>query len=119
PRGRALAPRLERRQRDDEVQSDAPRRDHVVVVGCGRVGGHIVEVLGRIGVPRLVVESDADTVEDLQRRGVPVLFGDAANSAILDYAGLPRARPLVMTIPDYPPARLSVPAARQLAPRLP
>ena len=34
------------------------RRDHVVIVGCGRVGGHIVDVLGRLEVPRLVVESD-------------------------------------------------------------
>ena len=85
----------------------------------GEVGGHIVEVLGRIGVPRLVVESDADTVEDLQRRGVPVLFGDAANSAILDHAGLPRARALVVTIPDDPAAGLAVAAARQIAPRLP
>ena len=102
PMERALAPRLERRQTDDEVQSDAPRRDHVVVVGCGRVGGHIVEVLGRIGVPRLVVESDADTVE-----------------AILDHAGLPRARALVVTIPDDPAAGLAVAAARQIAPRLP
>ena len=39
--------------------SSVPRQgDHVVIVGWGRVGGHIVEVLGRVGVPRLVVEAD-------------------------------------------------------------
>jgi CPA2 family monovalent cation:H+ antiporter-2 len=119
PLERRLAPRLQHRKTDSEMQSEAPLRDHVVVVGGGRVGGHIVEVLGRMGLPRLVVESDALTVEDLQRRGVPVLFGDAASSAILDHAGLPRARALVVTIPDDPAAGLAVAAARQIAPRLP
>jgi len=94
-------------------------RDHVVVVGAGRVGSHIVDVLGRMGVPRLVVESDAATVEDLQKAGVPVLYGDAGNSEILDHAGLARARALVVTIPDDPAAGLAVAAARKIAPSLP
>ena len=80
-------------------------RDHVVVVGAGRVGSHIVDVLGRMNVPRLVVESDATRVEDLQKAGVPVLYGDAGNSEILDHAGLGRARALVVTIPDDPARR--------------
>ena len=94
-------------------------RDHVVIVGWGRVGGHIVEVLGRLGVPRLVVEADAARAEELLAHGVPVLFGDAANSEILDHAGLERARALVVTIPDEAAAGLAVAAARRLAPRLP
>jgi CPA2 family monovalent cation:H+ antiporter-2 len=94
-------------------------RDHVVIVGAGRVGSHIVDVLGRMNVPRLVVESDAATVEDLQKAGVPVLYGDAGNSEILDHAGLGRARALVVTIPDDPAAGLAVAAARRIAPALP
>src|SRR5262249_37764139 len=110
---RALAPRAGRRGMARVEETAAPSlRDHVAVVGAGRVGGHIVDVLGRMQVPRLVVESDAATVEELQARGVPVLFGDAANSAILDHAGLTRARALVVTIPDDPAAGLAVAAAR-------
>lgn len=93
--------------------------DHVVIVGWGRVGGHIVEVLGRVGVPRLVVEADASRAEELQKHGVPVLFGDASNSEILDHAGLDRARALVITIPDEAAAGLTVAGARRLAPTLP
>jgi CPA2 family monovalent cation:H+ antiporter-2 len=121
PLDRRLSAGLVRRLAADTMEaSREPRlRDHVVVVGCGRVGGHIVEVLGKIGVPRLVVESDAGTVEDLQKRGIPVLYGDAGNSEILDHAGLDRARALVVTIPDDPAAGLAVAAARQAAPHLP
>ncbi|HVQ32296.1 MAG TPA: cation:proton antiporter, partial [Vicinamibacteria bacterium] len=95
-----------------------PEGEHVVVVGCGRVGGHVVDILGRIGVPRLVVESDSTRAEELQRQGVPVLFGDAANSEILTHADLDRARALVVTIPDEAAAALTVAAARLIAPSL-
>jgi CPA2 family monovalent cation:H+ antiporter-2 len=116
---RAIGPRFGRAPTAMEA-TQAPRlRDHVVVVGAGRVGTHIVDVLRRMGVAVLVVESDASTVEDLQNAGVPVLFGDAGNSEILDHAALSRARALVVTIPDDPAAGLAVAAARQIAPKLP
>jgi CPA2 family monovalent cation:H+ antiporter-2 len=92
---------------------------HVVVVGYGRVGHHIVDVLGEIGVPRLVVEADAARVEELQRQGVPTLFGDAANSELLHHAGLERALALVVTLPDEAAAEFVVAAARQITPALP
>jgi CPA2 family monovalent cation:H+ antiporter-2 len=60
--------------------------DHVVVVGYGRVGEHAVAVLERLGVPRLVVEQDAARAVDFQQRGIPTLFGDAANSEILSHS---------------------------------
>jgi CPA2 family monovalent cation:H+ antiporter-2 len=94
-------------------------RDHVVVVGCGRVGGHIVEVLEHVGIERLVVELDAARAEELAARGVPVLFGDAANSEILRHAHLPDALALVITVPGDAAAALVVASARRLAPRLP
>ena len=115
---RIIGPRMGTRPSMDA--SVAPTlRDHVVVVGAGRVGSRIVDVLGRMSVPRLVVESDATRVEDLQKAGVPVLYGDAGNSEILDHAGLGRARALVVTIPDDPAAGLAVAAARRIAPSLP
>ena len=94
-------------------------RDHVVIVGYGRVGNHIVDLLGKIGIPHLVVESDSQRVEELTRRGVPTLFGDAANSEVLTHTGLARARALVVAGPDEDASALVVTAARDLAPDLP
>ena len=91
---------------------------HVVVVGCGRVGHHVVDVLGRLGVPRLVIDLDVEKVDALRRDGIPALFGDAANSEILRHAGLGRARALVVTVADVPTATIVVAGARQLAPEL-
>jgi len=91
----------------------------VVVVGWGRVGKHVVEVLRRIGVPQLVVEGDAGRVEELRRKGVPTLFGDVANSEILTHTGLDQARALVITLPDEATTEVVVAAARALAADLP
>ncbi len=91
---------------------------HVVIVGCGRVGRHVAETVGRIGVPRLVVEADPGRTTRLQELGIPVLFGDAANSEILSHTGLARARSLVVTVGDDVSAEMIVAAGRRLGPQL-
>ncbi|HMP42412.1 MAG TPA: cation:proton antiporter, partial [Roseiflexaceae bacterium] len=93
--------------------------DHVVIVGYGRVGRHIVTVLQHLGVPLLVVEIDAGRAVEFERQGVSTLYGDAANSEVLDHAGLGRARALVVTLPNEAAAEMVVAAGRQLAPELP
>lgn len=96
-----------------------PREGHVVVVGYGRVGQHIVTVLEKLGIPRLVIEIDSGRAAEFNAHGVPTLFGDAANSDVLMHAGLDRARALVVTLPDETATELVVAAARKIAPNLP
>ena len=89
--------------------------EHVVIVGCGRVGRHVADVLGRVGIARLVVEADVTRTKRLQQLAIPVLFGDAANSEVLSHAALERARALVVTVPDDASSLMIVTAARRLA----
>lgn len=93
--------------------------DHIVIIGYGRVGHHIVDVLGEISAPRLVIEADAERIEELSRRGIPNLYGDASNSEVLTHARLERARALVVAGPDESASELMVAAARDIAPVLP
>jgi CPA2 family monovalent cation:H+ antiporter-2 len=93
--------------------------DHVVIVGAGRVGKHILEVLEQLAVPILVIENDAQRASGFVQRGVPTLFGDAANSEVLNHAGLERARVLVVTIPEEAATEMVVAAALRIAPSLP
>jgi CPA2 family monovalent cation:H+ antiporter-2 len=90
--------------------------DHVVIVGWGRVGRHVADVLGTLGVGRLVIESDAASVEALAKLKVPTLFGDAANSEILSHADLEHARALIVTVPDEATAAIVVASARSRSP---
>jgi len=101
------------------VHEEETYKDHVVIVGYGRVGRHIVSLLQELGIPRLVVEADAQRVEELNQRGISTLFGDAANSEVLTHSGLRRARALVVAGPDEASSELVVATARDLAPELP
>lgn len=92
--------------------------EHVVVIGYGRVGEHIVNVLSKLNVPRLVVDSDAGRVEALNAQGVPTLYGDAANAEVLNHVGLKQARLLVITIPEEAATEVIVSAAREQSPNL-
>ena len=98
---------------------DESVKDHVVIVGYGRVGRHITNLLEQMSVPQLVVDADAGRMEELSKRGIPGLFGDAANSEVLSHAGLRRARALVVAGPDESASELVVATARDLAPELP
>ncbi len=107
----------------NQVHADIPAssetmHDHVVIVGCGRVGRHIAEALGRLQIPRIVVESDPSRLTKLHELGVPVLYGDAGSSEILEHAGLATARALVITLPDDAAATAVATTARKQAPEL-
>lgn len=114
----ALWARLDRHGTPPDLAT--PRlTNHVVVVGAGRVGKHIVNVLDRLGVPRLVVEIDAQRAVEFDQQGIPSLMGDAANSEVLTHAGLADARALVVTLPEEAATEVVVVAAREMAPDLP
>src|SRR5947209_1173226 len=94
-------------------------RDHVVIIGCGRVGQHLVHVLRHLGIPLLVVEHDIGLATELERQGIPTLYGDAANSDILAHVHLRQARAVVVTLPDEAAAFIVVATARAEAPHVP
>lgn len=92
---------------------------HVVIVGYGRVGHHIVNLLGQMSIPHLVIDADIERVEELNARRIPTLYGDAANSEVLTHAKLEQARALVVAGPNESASELMVATAKNLAPTLP
>ncbi|MBI4638799.1 MAG: cation:proton antiporter [Candidatus Rokubacteria bacterium] len=94
-------------------------RNHVVLAGFGRVGSAIGEALETFGLTHVVIESDPDVVKDLRARGIPCLFGDAAQRRHLEAAGVARAALVIVAIPDDQRVRLAVRTARSLNPAVP
>ncbi len=95
---------------------DARLHGHVVLIGYGRVGGRVGAALARSGIPYLVVEHDHAAAVALRARGVPVVYGDAARTGVLEHARLRDARLLVVTTPDPFQARAVIDLARQIQP---
>lgn len=111
--------RLLDRHRPTPPPLDESIQGHVVIVGYGRVGRHIVNLLGQMSIPHLVIDSDAERIDEINQRQIPSLFGDASNSEVLTHAGLERARALVVAGPDEAASELVVAAARDISPTLP
>ncbi|MBL8091245.1 MAG: cation:proton antiporter [Anaerolineales bacterium] len=107
------------RHNPSPFEPEETMKDHVVIIGYGRVGHHIINLLKEMNVPSLVIDSDAERIEELSRLEVPTLYGDASNSEVLTHAGLEHARALVLTGPDEDANGLMVAAAKQINPALP
>jgi len=88
-------------------------RQHAVIVGGGRVGSRIADVLKGFGLPLVVVELDHRRVESAQTDGIPVVYGDATHEIVLEAAEISTARLLVVTTPDVVTARTIISNAKR------
>jgi CPA2 family monovalent cation:H+ antiporter-2 len=93
-------------------------RDHVVIAGGGRVGLQIARVLKQAGHAFVVIEFDQRRVEQAKVEGMPVIYGDAGQTLVLEAAELAHARLLLVTTPSVPTAREVVERARAMNPGL-
>ena len=109
---------LEASERPRALSPDAPQQDHVVVCGYGQVGQDIVRILEARRHPVLVIDQSERVIQHLRSRGIPYLYGNAASAPVLEKAGLPRARALVIALPDRLSMRLCLKRALELAPHL-
>jgi len=91
---------------------------HVLLVGYGRVGSRIAEVLAERGLPFVVAEQNRELVESLRQRNVPAVSGDASDPAVLIQAHVARARLLIVATPNTAGVRKMVETARTLNPRI-
>ena len=82
---------------DPVVEGDGPR---TVLIGFGRVGQMVADMLTVHGQPYLAVEADIDAVAEGRRQGYPVLFGDVARGELVDRLDLAGARALILTMDD-------------------
>jgi CPA2 family monovalent cation:H+ antiporter-2 len=98
------------------VESAEPAR--VLVVGYGRVGRLVGEMLTVHEIPWVAAERDARGVEAARRAGDLVYYGDASRSEFLLRCGLETARALVVTMDSPEGAEAVVAAARELRPDL-
>ncbi|MGE0883911.1 MAG: cation:proton antiporter [Blastocatellales bacterium] len=87
---------------------------HVVIVGYGMNGRNLAKVLCRVSIPHLVLELNAENVRKGQAEGVPIHYGDATRREILQHAGLPSARILVIAISDSLATRRTVALSREM-----
>ncbi|MDR1349468.1 MAG: cation:proton antiporter [Zoogloeaceae bacterium] len=88
----------------------------VVLVGFGRVGARIARALKAEDIPYVVVEQNRERVEDLRKRGLVAVCGNAAEPAVLIQAHIARAAMLVIASHTPMDVRAMTEIARALNP---
>lgn len=102
------------RQVDRSVQPPVSVKDHVVLVGHGRVGRIVSRALRDAGRPIVVIEGNAEIVGGLRAEGVSVILGNAEVPGVLESAKVADARLLISAIPNVFEAGQVIERARTL-----
>jgi CPA2 family monovalent cation:H+ antiporter-2 len=87
---------------------------HVIIVGHGRVGALVGDMLARHKIPFMAVDGDSRLVARARDQGVDIFWGDASRPEFLEKCGIQRARAVVVTM-DAPAAVEKVVAAARTA----
>lgn len=93
------------RQVDVQSEGDPPAigsgdKTAVVIIGFGRVGRLVAEMLTAHDRPYIAVDSSIDTVAACRKEGIPIVYGDVARAELMDRLNLGHASALVLTMDD-------------------
>ncbi|TMM50167.1 cation:proton antiporter [Qipengyuania marisflavi] len=95
--GRSVARRVEPVPELEQGNEDTPR---VIIIGAGRVGRLIAQMLDAHDKPYVAIDSDADLVGSAKRKGYRAVFGDAVRGDALDRLGIGNALAVVLTMDE-------------------
>ncbi|ENY82974.1 MULTISPECIES: cation:proton antiporter domain-containing protein [unclassified Sphingopyxis] len=115
--GHDVARRIEMRSGD--AQEEETPEGRTVVVGFGRVGRTVAELLREHQRRYVAVDADIDTVAAARRDGFSVRFADVARPGSLDRMGIENADAIVLTMDDPVQQLRMTRQLRQKYPELP
>lgn len=73
---------------------------HVIVCGFGRVGQIVARFLRQCDIPYVAIDQDPVRIREAAQVGEPAYYGDANRIDLLRAIGAPKARLLILTLPD-------------------
>lgn len=92
--------------------------DHAIVIGYGRVGSALAQVLRDRGVPVMIIDDNKEHVAEAHAAGLPGIRGSAASDKVLAEAHPERAKIAVLAIPQPLEAGETLAKLRALNPTL-
>ncbi len=102
---RYLSP-FERKKVNPEHET---RSDYeAVLFGYRRGGSEFVKALDKLSSRYLVVDYDPEAVEELERKGLPYVYGDVTDPELLDELDLSRTKLIISHIKDHETNRFIV-----------
>jgi CPA2 family monovalent cation:H+ antiporter-2 len=78
--------------------SDDKLNHHVIVCGYGHLGKNIVKRLQKMDIKYIVVDFDIKIVEDAQKEGIPIIFGNSAQQDVLKHLNIEKSIAAIVAI---------------------
>jgi NhaP-type Na+/H+ and K+/H+ antiporter len=97
---------------------DGDLTGHVVLLGYGRVGAVLAQILRLRDLPFVVIEQDRTIAFSLRQQGIRVQHGNGDDKAVLARAGIARARLFLVTSAEPVAARLAIDNAHRANPNI-
>jgi monovalent cation:H+ antiporter-2, CPA2 family len=116
--GRFMARRFDPIVTEDPA-AEAPPEPRAIVIGFGRVGRLVAQMLQRHGKPYIAIDSDTDLVASGRLEGYAVTFGNAARGDALARLGADYASAVILTMDEPVIAQRMVRKLRAQYPDLP
>jgi CPA2 family monovalent cation:H+ antiporter-2 len=85
---------------DAAVPLPADITGHALVIGYGRVGSTLVDLLRHRDIPVVVIDDDADRVDSMRARGILCVRGNAVDERVLHEAAADRASFAMLVVPN-------------------
>lgn len=116
--GRRLAHRVDSPQAVPRPQDD-PEAHHAIIVGFGRVGRLVADMLSAHDKPYVAIDADVEAVAQGKRDGYNTVSGDVSAAGALKRLGADHANAVILTMDEPVLAQRVVRALRLAYPDLP
>jgi len=98
--GHDMAKRIELQESEPPPAVAPAKVERAIIVGFGRVGILIADMLGKHDLPYVAVEANIDAVTSARRRGYDVMFGDVSRPEVLEKLDIANAKALIITMDE-------------------
>ena len=96
----------------------ADLRDHVILIGFGRVGSELGKLLQTREIPLVVVDDEELLIDRARAAGIPAIRGNAVNARVLAEARPESANTVLLAIPNTLEAGEIIARLREINPAL-
>ena len=98
----------------NDLERTANLEGHVIIAGYGLSGRNVARALREMRLPYIHIEMNGEVVRHARQAGEIIIHGDATAPAVLEGAGIHKARAMVLAINDPSALARAVPTAREL-----
>lgn len=98
--GRDVSRRAERSTAQEDEPEEQPKTGRAVIVGFGRVGRLVAQMLDAHKRAYIAIDADIDTISHARERGYHIMFGDISRPGMIERLDLGNASALIMTMDE-------------------